>query len=413
MNEVVIVDIARSAIGRQGGTIRDITFMELLRQTAGALVDRNAARIKPDVYDYVIMGHVKQSTSAANTARNLVFAIGLPEETPAFTGTIACASGMLSLIEGYEFIKNGFADVILAGGVEWMSGGEFFLADMDNHAFGNGDVKLLDSITAGGPGAAPVERYGYMPMGITAENLVEIHNISREEQDAFSLRSQKLAVAAIDRGDFRAEIIPVRYKKVDGSEDIFAVDEFPRRDSTLEGLARLKPVFKKDGTVTAGSSSGRNDGAAAAIIMSGRKAQELGVKPRARIVACGVAGVDPRIMGRGPVPATTIALRKAGLEFADLDIVELNEAFAAQSLAVMREWKEMYGVDDRWLEERVNIWGGAISLGHPLGASGCIITTKLLYGLERTGGRYGLATLCCGGGIGGALIIERKSGRRE
>ncbi|MBW6484788.1 MAG: thiolase family protein [Syntrophobacterales bacterium] len=412
MNEVVIVDMARSAIGRHGGTIKDVPFMDLLGQTARAIVERNAARIKPEAYDYVIMGHVKQSTIAANTARNLVFAIGLPEETPAFTDTMACASGMLSIMEGYEFIKNGFADVILAGGVEWMSGGEFFLSDTANQAFGNGDVKLLDSIATGGPGAAPVERYGHIPMGITAENLVELHNISREEQDNFSLRSQRLAVAAIDRGDFRAEIVPVRYKKSDGSDGVFAADEFPRRETTLEGLAKLKPVFKKDGTVTAGSSSGRNDGAAVAIIMSAKKARELGVTPRARVIACGVAGVDPRLMGRGPVPATAIALKKAGLKFADLDIVELNEAFAGQSLAVMREWKNMYGVNDEWFDEKVNLWGGAIALGHPLGASGCIITTKLLYGLERTGGRYGLATLCCAGGIGGALIIERQK-RRE
>ncbi|MCK9363626.1 MAG: thiolase family protein [Syntrophales bacterium] len=413
MQDVVIVDMARSAIGRHGGTIKDVPFMDLLGQTAKAIVERNAARIKPEAYDYVIMGHVKQSTIAANTARNLVFAIGLPEETPAFTDTIACASGMLSIIEGYEFIKNGFADVILAGGVEWMSGGEFFLSDAANQAFGNGEVKLLDSITAGGPGAAPVERYGHIPMGITAENLVELHNISRAEQDLFSLRSQRLAVAAIDRGDFRAEIVPVRYKKSEGSEGVFAVDEFPRRDVTLEGLSKLKPVFKKDGTVTAGSSSGRNDGAAVAIIMSAKKARELGVTPRARIVACGVAGVDPRIMGRGPVPATAIALKKAGLEFTDLDIVELNEAFAGQSLAVMREWKNVYGVNDEWFDKKVNLWGGAIALGHPLGASGCIITTKLLYGLERNDGRYGLATLCCAGGIGGALIIERQREKRQ
>ncbi|MHB8828441.1 MAG: thiolase family protein [Syntrophales bacterium] len=413
MRDVVIADMARSPIGRHGGTIKDVSFMDLLGQTARAVVERNAVRIKPEFYDYAIMGHVKQNTIAANTARNLVFAIGLPEETPAFTDTIACASGMLSIIEGYEFIKNGFADVILAGGVEWMSGGEFFLSDTDNHAFGNGDVKLFDSITAGGPGAAPVERYGHIPMGLTAETLVDLHHISRAEQDLFALRSQKLAVAAIDRGDFRAEIVPIRYKRPDGSEGVFEVDEFPRRDATLEALARLKPVFKKDGTVTAGNSSGRNDGAAVAVIMSAQKARELGVKPRARIVSCGLAGADPRIMGRGPVPATAIALKKAGLLFTDMDLVELNEAFAGQSLAVMREWKEMYGVDDAWFDKKMNLWGGAIALGHPLGASGCIITTKLLYGMERSKKRYGLATLCCGGGIGGAMIIERRESPGE
>jgi len=248
-------------------------------------------------------------------------------------------------------------------------------------------------------------------MGITAENLVELHNIPREEQDRFSLRSQQLAVKAIENGEFKAEIIPIEYEKDDGTIGVFDVDEFPRKDTTLEGLAKLKPVFKKDGTVTAGSSSGRNDGAAVCLIMSREKADELGVAPRARILSCGLAGVDPKIMGRGPVPSTAIAMKKAGMTLTDMDIVELNEAFAGQSLAVTREWKKMYRVDDEWLDTRMNLWGGAIALGHPLGASGCIITTKLFYGLERMRKRYGLATLCCGGGIGGAIIIERLEGR--
>ncbi|MBW2599556.1 MAG: thiolase family protein [Deltaproteobacteria bacterium] len=413
MREVVIVDMDRSAIGKHGGTIKDLPFWDLLGQTAKAVVDRNGPKIKPEMYDYVIMGHVKQNTIVANTARNLVMMIGLPEEVPAFTDTMACASGMLSIMEGYEFIKNGFADIILAGGVEWMSGGEYFLSDTDNHSFGNGDINLLDSITAGGPGAAPVERYGNIPMGITAENLVEIHNISREEQDVISLRSQKLAVQAIENGDFKAEIVPVRYEKDDGTIGIFDVDEFPRKDTTLEGLAKLKPVFKKDGTVTAGSSSGRNDGAAICLIMSREKADELGVTPRARILSCGVAGVDPKIMGWGPVPSTAIAMKKSGMTLTDMDVVELNEAFAGQALACLRKWKEMYGIDEEWIDAHMNLWGGAIALGHPLGASGCVITTKLLYGLERTGGRYGLATLCCGGGIGGAIMIERLEGQKN
>ncbi len=407
MREVVIVDMARSAIGRHGGTIKNVPFWDLLGQTARAVVERNKPSVSPESYDYVIMGHVKQNTIRANTARNVALMIGLPEEVPAFSDTIACASGMLSVMEGYEFIKNGFADVILAGGVEWMSGGEYFLSDAANQAFGNGDVTLKDSITAGGPGAAPVERYGNVPMGITAENLVELHNIPREEQDRFSLRSQELALAAIARGDFKREIVPIRYRRSDGTEEVFEVDEFPKAGTTMEVLGKLKTVFKKDGTVTAGSSSGRNDGAAVALIMSREKADELGATPRARILACGTAGCDPSIMGRGPVPSTAIAMKKSGFVLTDMDLVELNEAFAGQSLAVKREWKEMYGMTEEWFEEHVNLWGGAIALGHPLGASGCIITTKLLHALERTGTRLGLATLCCGGGIGGAIIIER------
>jgi len=397
--------MARSAIGKQGGTLKDVSALDLISQVAGIVVERNKAKVKPEEYDYVFLGQVKQNTSCSNIARNLVLRIGLPEEVPASSVTVACGSGLQAIAEGYEFIKNGFAEVIIAGGVESMSSGEFFLSGITNQAFGTNDVILKDSIIAGGPGGAPIERYGNIPMGITAENLVEKHLISREEQDAFALRSQELAHKAIINGDFRAEIVPVSYEKGDGSMGIFEVDEFPRQ-TTIESLAKLKPVFKKDGSVTAGSSSGRNDGASAAIIMSRNKAVELGIKPRARIVACGVAGVDPSIMGRGPVPATKIALDKANLTLKDMDLIELNEAFAGQSLAVLREWQEMWGITKEWIDERVNIWGGAISLGHPLGGSGAIITTKLLNGLERTGGKYGLSTMCCGGGIGVAGIIE-------
>lgn len=406
MREVVIIDMARSAVGKHGGTIKDVPAIEILSQVADAVVQRNKAKVKPEMYDYVVIGQVKQNTDCANIARNLALRLGLPEEVPATCVTIACGSGLLSIEEGAEFIGNGFADVILAGGVESMSGGEWFISYGSNQAFGNNHIQLKDSILAGGPGAAPVERYGDIPMGITAENLVAIHNIPREEQDALSLRSEDLALAAIARGDFKAEIVPIKYKKADGSTGYFATDEFPRA-TTLEDLAKLKPVFKKDGTVTAGSSSGRNDGAAVALIMSREKADELGIKPRARFVSGGIAGVDPTIMGRGPVPATDIAIKKAGIDFKDLDIIELNEAFAAQALAVHREWAEMYGADAEWFDKHINPFGGAIAIGHPLGASGAIITTKLLYGLERTDGRYGLSTMCCGGGIGAAGIIER------
>ncbi len=406
MREVVIIDMARSAVGKHGGTIKDVSPIELVAQVAGALVDRNKDKIRPGDYDFVFLGQVKQNASCANIARNLALKIGLPQTVPGISVTIACGSGLQSMIEGYEFVKNGFADVVLAGGVESMSGGEYFLSYGDNHGFGNGDVILKDSITAGGPGAVPVERYGNIPMGITAENLVSIHQISRAEQDLFGFRSQELALQAVARGDFQAEIVPITYRTADESKGVFQEDEYPRRTS-LEALAQLKPAFKKDGTVTAGNSSGRNDGAAAALIMSREKADELGVKARARFIAAGLAGVDPTIMGRGPVPAARIALAKAGLSLKDMDLIELNEAFAGQSIAVLREWEAEYGIDQEWWDKHLNLWGGAIAMGHPLGASGAIITTKLLYGLERIGGRYGLSTMCCGGGIGVAGIIER------
>ncbi|AET68501.1 acetyl-CoA acetyltransferase [Desulfosporosinus orientis DSM 765] len=406
MREVVIVDMARSAVGKHGGTIKDVPALDLIVQVAEVVVERNKSKVKPEMYDYVILGQVKQNTAAANIARNVSLKIGLPEEVPAACVTMACGSGLLSIEEGAEFIRNGFAEIILAGGVESMSGGEFFLSYNSNQAFGTGPVQLLDSIVSGGPGAAPVERYGNIPMGITAENLVDRFHISREEQDVFGLRSQDRALKAIANGDFEAEIVPIKYQKADGSTGTFVVDEYPRVTS-MEALGKLKPAFKKDGTVTAGNSSGRNDGAAVALIMSREKADQLGIKPRARFVSAGIAGVDPTIMGRGPVPAVTIAMQKAGLTLKDIDAVELNEAFAGQSLAVFREWKDQWGVSDEWLDQHVNLWGGAIAIGHPLGGSGAIITTKLLHGLERIEGRYGLSTMCCGGGIGVAGIIER------
>jgi acetyl-CoA C-acetyltransferase len=406
MREVVIVDMARSAIGTMNGTLKNVTALDLVSQIAKAVVDRNKAKVKPECYDYVFLGQVKQNTSCANIARNMALKIGLPEEVTAASLTVACGSSLQTIVEGYEFIKNGFADVVLAGGVESMSGGEFFLSGKLNQSFGTNDVTLKDSIIAGGPGGAPVERYGNIPMGFTAETLADIHGITREEQDIFGLRSQELAFKAIANGDFEAEIIPVKYQKNDGSIGIFKVDEYPRK-TDLEAMAKLPTVFKKGGTVTPGSSSGRNDGASVALLMSLEKAEELGVKPRARIAGCGIAGVDPSIMGRGPVPSTKIALDKAKITMKDIDLIELNEAFAAQSIAVLKEWEEMFDITREWIDERLNIFGGAIALGHPLGGSGSIITTKLLTGLERTGGKYGLSTMCCGGGIGVACVIER------
>jgi acetyl-CoA C-acetyltransferase len=406
MREVIIVDMVRSAIGTMGGALKNVKPIDLVSQVAKIIVDRNKSKIKPNDYDYLFLGQVKQNTVCANIARNLVLNIGLPEELPASTVTVACGSGLLSMIEGYEFIKNGYADIVLAGGVESMSTGEFFLSGKLNQAFGTNDITLMDSIIAGGPGGAPAERYGNIPMGNTAENLVDIHKISREEQDELGFRSQQLALKAIANGDFEAEIVPVQYKKDDGSMGVFKVDEYPR-NTTLEAMAKLKPVFKKEGSVTAANSSGRNDGAAMAILMSKEKAEELGIKPRAKFVAGGIAGVDPSIMGRGPVPAVKVAMDKAGLTLKDMDLIELNEAFAGQSIAVLREWDEMWGADKEWYDSHLNVFGGAIALGHPLGGSGCIITTKLLYGLERTSGKYGLSTMCCGGGIGVAGIIEK------
>ncbi|QGU94134.1 acetyl-CoA C-acyltransferase [Clostridium bovifaecis] len=391
MREVVIASAVRTPIGKFGGTLKDVTAAEM-----GAIVIREAlqrAGVVQEQVNDVLMGQVLQAGHGQNTARQAAIGAGIPVEVPAMTINMLCGSGLRTVSMAAQFIGNGDADVIVAGGVESMSSAPY-LAMNARWGMRMGDGKLVDSMIHDGL----MDAFNYYHMGITAENIAEQWNISREEQDEFALRSQTLAQRAIKEGKFKDEIVPVRIKSRKG-EIIFDTDEYPKDNTTKESLQILKPAFKKDGTVTAGNASGLNDGAAALVVISADKAKELGVKPMYRILSYGSKGVDPSVMGYGPVGATKIALERAGLTIDDIDLIESNEAFAAQSLAVAR--------DLHFDMNKVNVNGGAIALGHPIGCSGARILVTLLYEMEKRQSKKGLATLCIGGGMGTSLIVEK------
>ncbi len=393
MKEVVIVSAVRTPIGTIGGSLKDITPHDL-----GGLVIREAitrAGIGAELVEEVIMGHSRQTTEASNIARVCSLLGGVPEEAAAFTVHRQCASGLQAISNATQEIQTGRAEVVIAGGTESLSRAPYYLKNA-RYGYGAGDGVLVDSLTEAGPGGQPVSMYGSVSMGDTAENVAEKFNISREDQDRFALQSQERCQKALAAGVFKDEIMPVEIKTRKGTV-VFDTDEYPRA-TTLEQLAALKPVFKKGGSVTAGNSCGRNDAASAVVLMSADKAKELGVKPLARIVTDAFAGVPPQIMGIGPVPSTRKALKQAGLTIDDIDLIELNEAFAAQSLAVIRE----LGFN----MEKVNVNGGAIALGHPIGATGARLMTTLLYEMHRRKSRYGMVTLCIGGGQGMTTIVE-------
>jgi len=394
MREVVIVSAVRTAIGRLGGALREMPAQDLAALVLEEAVRR--ARIDKGSIDHVVLGQTRQTTEASNIARVAALKAGIPEEVPAFTVHRQCASGLQAIISAAREIQVGSAEVALAGGTEVLSRSPYYLKNA-RYGYVSGDGVLVDSLTEAGPGAQPPEKYGKLPMGLTAENVAERYGISRRDQDEFALLSQEKAARAIAAGVFSEEILPVEIKGKGGST-LFAVDEHPRQTS-LEQLAALPPAFKPGGTVTAGNSCGFNDGAGAVVLMSAEAARRLEGRPRARLVADAVVGVSPRIMGIGPVPATREALRRAGLSLGDLDLIELNEAFASQAVAVIRE----LGLP----LEKVNVNGGAIALGHPIGATGAILATKLVYEMERRQARYGLVTLCIGGGQGMSVILER------
>ncbi|KAA9022562.1 thiolase family protein [Niallia endozanthoxylica] len=393
MKSVYIVDSVRTAIGKMGGALKDVQPEVLAAKVIEEIVNR--ANIGKQSVDEVILGQTKQSSDAPNIARSALLRAGLPVDIPGYTVQRQCGSALQAINNGAQQIMCGLSDVILAGGVESMSLAPFYIRNA-RYGVGTGNTELVDSNTESQVRSQPVEQYGKLTMGLTAENLAEHYGISREEQDEFAQRSQQLAHDAITSGRFDKEIVSyeVRERK---SIKAFAVDEHPRLTS-LEKLAGLKPVFKENGTVTAGNSSGRNDGASAVILMSEDAVEKYGVKPKAKIVSQAVSGVSPEIMGIGPVKATQLALQRANLTLADIGLIELNEAFAAQSIAVIRE----LNLD----LNKVNVNGGAIALGHPLGATGSILTTKLLHEMERRGVKYGLVTLCIGGGQGITTIFE-------
>ncbi|MEA1961590.1 MAG: acetyl-CoA C-acetyltransferase [Bacillota bacterium] len=391
MREVVIASACRTAVGTFNGALKDVPVVDL-----GTVVMKealNRAGITGDQLDEVIFGCVIQGAQGQNVARQSAINAGIPKEVTSFTVNKVCASGLRSVSLAAQVIKAGDADIVLAGGMENMTRAPFALQDARNgYRMNNGT--LIDCMIKDGLW----EAFNNYHMGITAENINDQYGITREEQDAFGYRSQERAAAAIAAGKFKDEIVPVVIKNKKG-DIVFDTDEHPRQ-STPEKMAKLKPAFKKEGSVTAGNASGINDSAAALVVMSKEKADELGIKPLARIVSYASGGVDPSVMGLGPIPATRKALKKADLTIDDLDLIEANEAFAAQSIAVARD----LGFADKM--DIVNVNGGAIAIGHPIGSSGARILVTLLYEMQKRQSHLGLATLCIGGGQGAALIVE-------
>lgn len=390
--KIVLAGACRTAIGTMGGTLSTTSSQEL-----GAAVIRDALRrtgIKPEQVDFVYMGCVLQAGLGQNVARQASLKAGLPVETPAVTINVVCGSGLDSVNLAAQMIQCGDADIVVAGGTENMSLAPYLLKNA-RYGYRMNNGQLVDSMV----NDALWDAFHDYHMGITAENVAERWGLTREELDRFAVHSQQKACDAIKTGRFKNEIVPVEIKKKKGTI-VFDVDEGPRPGTTVEGIARLRPAFKPDGVVTAANASSINDGAAAVVVMSEEKAKELGVKPMAAWVAGALAGVAPEIMGVGPVAATKKVMEKTGLSVDAFDLIEANEAFAAQSLAVAR--------DLSFDMTKVNVNGGAIALGHPVGASGCRILVTLLHEMEKRGAKRGLATLCIGGGMGCATVVERE-----
>ncbi|MGQ0544225.1 MAG: acetyl-CoA C-acetyltransferase [Betaproteobacteria bacterium] len=391
MEDIFIVGAARTPIGKFGGSLAGMPAAEL-----GALVIRQVlqrSRVQPEQVSEVIMGQVLTAATGQNPARQAAMRAGLPEMIPSMTINKVCGSGLKAAMLGAQSIANGDADIVVAGGQESMSLSPHAL-NGSRDGFRMGDAKLVDTMIVDGLWDA----YNQYHMGVTAENVAKEYAVTREDQDKFALASQQKTESAQKAGRFRDEIIAVEIASRKGTV-IFADDEYPRHGATLDGLAALKPAFDKNGTVTAGNASGINDGAAAVVLCNSKKLKELGLKPLGRIKAFASAGVDPKYMGMGPVPASKRCLARAGWEPKDLDLLEINEAFAAQAVAVNRQMG--------WDTAKVNVNGGAIALGHPIGASGCRILVTLLHEMQKRDARKGLASLCIGGGMGVALAVER------
>ncbi len=391
MTEVVIVSAARTAVGSFGRSLREVPPTELGATAARAAIGR--AGLTPDQVDQVVFGNVIHTAPEdMYMARVVGMKAGIPKESPAVTVNRLCGTGVQTIISAAQTIKCGDAEVVLAGGAESMSRGAYWVP---NARWGSrmGEASLVDAVVG-----CLTDPFNEIHMGVTAENLGESHGISREAQDEFSLESHRRAQAAIDGGLFEDEIVPVEVASRQGIVE-FKVDEHVRRDAALEMFAKLKPAFKRDGTVTAGNASGVNDAAAAVLVMSADRARELGSPVRARVLSYAICGVEPKTMGIGPVPAIRKALARAGKRLDDVDVIELNEAFAAQSLAVCQDLELDL--------TKVNPNGGAIALGHPISATGAIITTKILGEMERNDHKLGLVSLCIGGGQGIAMLLER------
>jgi acetyl-CoA C-acetyltransferase len=392
MQDIVIVSAVRTAVGKFGGSLAKVPASEL-----GAIVIKEAlarAKVDPSQVSEVIMGQVLAAGAGQNPARQALLKAGLPKEVPGLTINAVCGSGLKAVMLAAQAIAWGDAEIVVAGGQENMSAAPHVLPNSrDGQRMG--DWKLVDSMIVDGLW----DVYNQYHMGVTAENVAKQHGISREAQDALALGSQQKAAAAQATGKFKDEIVAVTIPQRKGDPIVFDADEFINKKTNAEALAGLRPAFDKAGTVTAGNASGINDGAAAVVVMSAKKAAELGLKPLARIVAFGTSGLDPATMGMGPVPATRKALERAGWKAADVNLFELNEAFAAQACAVNKE----LDID----AAKVNVNGGAIAIGHPIGASGCRILVTLLHEMQRREAKKGVAALCIGGGMGVSLAVER------
>jgi len=392
MTDIVIAGAVRTAIGKFGGTLAKTSAPELGATVIRALLER--AKLKPEQISEVILGQVLTAGSGQNPARQALIKSGLPAAVPAMTINKVCGSGLKAVMLAAQAVRCGDADIVIAGGQENMSASPHVLLG-SRDGFRMGDAKLVDSMIVDGLW----DVYNQYHMGITAENVAKQHSISRAQQDEFAAASQNKAEAAQKAGRFKDEIVSVMIPQRKGEPVAFAQDEFVKAGTTADSLGSLKPAFSKEGTVTAGNASGINDGAAAVLVMSADRAAGLGLKPLAKIRAFASSGVDPSIMGIGPVPASRRCLEKAGWKASDLDLMEINEAFAAQACAVNKEMG--------WDTSKINVNGGAIALGHPIGASGCRVLVTLLYEMARRDAKKGLASLCIGGGMGVALAVER------
>ncbi|WP_116140679.1 acetyl-CoA C-acetyltransferase [Trinickia diaoshuihuensis] len=392
MTDVVIVSAARTAVGKFGGSLAKIPAPELGATVVRAVLER--AGVKPEQVSEVILGQVLTAGSGQNPARQALIKAGLPAAVPGMTINKVCGSGLKAVMLAANAVIAGDADIVVAGGQENMSAAPHVLPG-SRDGFRMGDAKLVDTMIVDGLW----DVYNQYHMGITAENVAKEYGITREEQDKFAALSQNKAEAAQKAGRFDDEIVPVQIQQRKGDPINFVTDEFVRHGVTAESLATLKPAFSKEGTVTAANASGINDGAAAVLVMSAKKAEALGLTPLARIKAYANAGVDPKVMGMGPVPASRRCLERAGWSVGDLDLMEINEAFAAQALAVHKQMG--------WDTSKINVNGGAIAIGHPIGASGCRILVTLLHEMQKRDAKRGLASLCIGGGMGVALALER------
>ncbi|MGF1873203.1 acetyl-CoA C-acetyltransferase [Photobacterium indicum] len=400
MNKIYIVGAKRTALGSFGGSLALVPAFELGGHAIRAALSQS--NVSPDLVDEVIVGNVLSAGQGMGPGRQAAKFADIPESVPAFTLNMICGSGMKTVIEAATKIKAGDADIVVAAGMENMSSAPYLVSGQNRFGSKMGNQQLVDTMVHDGL----TDAFNQYHMGITAENIADKYQISREEQDAFALRSQQRASSAVENGRFDDEIAAIdiqqRRKTI-----AFSRDEYPRSETTLETLAKLRPAFKKDGSVTAGNASGINDGGVAFVVASAQAVEKYNLKPLAEIVSYGQGGIDPAYMGLGPVPAIKHALSRANMSLKEIELLELNEAFAAQAIGVMHGLCDDHGVTMDWFDDKTNVNGGAIALGHPLGASGGRVLTSLLYEMQKKQSTYGLASLCIGGGMGTAIIIKR------